>query len=63
MARTSNLKPGEKVIYYGYEIPRRRGDTCLVYRIYEEDVAVIFQSDKCFHLCPAKYLKKVDENA
>jgi len=56
------LKPGDKVIYFGYELPRRRGDLCFVHAVYESDVVIVFQADNHPILCKPQFLKKVTEN-
>jgi len=64
MTRAADLKKDEQVIYFGFAFPNRRGNSCKVNAISEnENVVVIFDSDNLCTSCKAAQLKKVYDGA
>jgi len=64
MTRSADLKLNEKVIYFGFAFPSRRGNLCKVNAISEnEDVVVIFDSDKLCTSCKAAQLRVAEDGA
>jgi len=60
MTRAKDLNIDDRVIYYGYSLPRRRGELARIIAVLnEKEVIIIFDSDNFDAACNPGHLKKV----